>query len=167
MPAVPTGTAGPLSAVMHNLRTLGGGDRYGQPDILPPKVLASDVEAHGLKFFADAETRECTESWLQKKREEQAQAGAEGAEAAAADASAPTTPIIQDAEDAIRQVVMDSVVAGKHEKPVVGKDPMGIVRSWALREGSYSTRGMAELEAKVKSLLAKGPKAKAQPRKTT
>jgi len=150
MPANASTAQGRTATVVQNLSTLGTADPVGAPQDLQAKSYAQDLEDEGVRFFADAKARDAAEAYLQKKRQDEA-AGKDGEEAAAS-----TERIIQDAEEAIRKVILDKAVAGQHEKPQFAADPVGVARSWHLRAETYAQKDIDSFEKKLKSLVGGG-----------
>ncbi|KAF5626267.1 uncharacterized protein FTJAE_9734 [Fusarium tjaetaba] len=142
-PVAPNSTSGKSAAVLQNLSVLGTADHVGAPDTFQPKYYASEIEANGIRFFADPKDKEATEKYLQEKLK------AEGKES--------TGPIITDTEEAIRQVITKRAIQGQHETPKFASDPVGLSRSWHLRAETYSTNDVNSFETKLTSLLAKKP----------
>ncbi|KAL7791338.1 hypothetical protein V8C37DRAFT_382788 [Trichoderma ceciliae] len=154
VPATPSTQEGRLAAVMENLSILGGrADPVGVPQNLQARSYAEEVEGNGARFFADAKAREAAEQHLQDRRTQQLQA--EGKEA-----PAEQQPIIRDAEEAVRAVVLEHAVRGRHETPRFATDPVGIARAWHLRAGTYTQQDVERFEKKLTSLLAVGTAAK-------
>lgn len=148
MPANTSTAAGRSATVVQNLSVLGTADPIGAPQALQARNYAQDLEDEGIRFFADAKAKDAAETYLQRKRQEEA-ASKEGE-----DAAPPSTErIINDAEEAIRKVVIDKAIAGQHEKPQFAADPVGVARSWHLRAETYAQKDVESFEKKVKSLV--------------
>ncbi|RFU75070.1 hypothetical protein TARUN_7169 [Trichoderma arundinaceum] len=155
VPAIPATKEGRLAAVMENLSILGGrADPVGVPQNLQARNYAEEVEGNGARFFADVKGREAAERHLQEKRTQQLQA--EGKEEASGEQQ--KQPIIQDAEDAVKKVILEQAVEGKHETPRFATDPVGIARAWHLRAGTYTQKDVESFEKKLTSLLGAGGK---------
>ncbi|PTB68852.1 hypothetical protein BBK36DRAFT_1166735 [Trichoderma citrinoviride] len=155
VPAAPSSTPeARLAAVMEDLAVLGArGDPVGVPQNLQAKSYAAEVEGNGgVRFFADGKAREAAERYLQEQRRERLLAEGKAEE------EMPREPIIRDAEEAVRKVVVDHAVQGKHEAPKFATDPVGIARAWHLRAGTYTQRDVERFEKKLVSLLAVGGK---------
>jgi hypothetical protein len=163
MPAV-AATSGPRTAAVHqSLSALGTADHVGIPGEFPPTMYALDLKERGIRYFADVESKERTEAYLQQERLKEAKAKAE-AEGSEAPVEASNERIISDAEEAIRKVVLDEAVAGKHAAPEYATDPVSIARNWHLRAETWRTKETKAFEEKLKSMLEKskaGKKAKA------
>ncbi|KAK3177621.1 hypothetical protein K4F52_009623 [Lecanicillium sp. MT-2017a] len=153
--------AGRRAAVLQELSTLGAAEQVGTPKGLVARHHAENLERQGVMFFASPADKAAAETYLQnKKKQEQQKEGAEGEGDAAAKTEEPTQPIITGAEESLRQVVLDSAVAGKHEAPAFATDLHSIVRSLQLRSGSYKAKDMSAFMAKLEK-LAGPPKAAA------
>jgi hypothetical protein len=141
-PVAPNTTSGKSAAVLQNLSVLGTADHVGAPQAFQPRHYASEIEAGGIRFFADANAKQAAEKHLQDKLQ------AEGKESKG--------PIITDAEESIRQVITHRAIQGQHETPKFASDPVGLSRSWHLRAETYSTNDVNSFETKLTSLLSKG-----------
>ncbi|KAM5355439.1 hypothetical protein ACJ41O_002085 [Fusarium nematophilum] len=142
-PAVPTTATGKSSTVLQNLSVLGTADHVGAPQAFQAKHYASEIEAGGVRFFADVEAKHAAEKHLQEKTP-QAEGGAENSGAT-----------ISDAEEAVRTVITQRAINGQHETPKFATDPVGLSRSWHLRAETYSTNDVNSFEKKLTSLLVK------------
>ncbi|KAF5227888.1 hypothetical protein FAUST_11473 [Fusarium austroamericanum] len=140
-PVAPGTAAGKSAAVMQNLSVLGTADHVGAPEPFQPKYYASETEAGGIRFFADADAKNAAEQYLQGR------ARAEGKELKG--------PIVAEAEEAIRQVITQRAVQGQHETPKFASDPVGVSRSWHLRSETYTTHDVNSFQTKLTSLLDK------------
>ncbi|KAJ6442923.1 serine/threonine-protein phosphatase PP-Z [Purpureocillium lavendulum] len=149
-PADASTPQGRTATVVQSLSALGTADPVGVPQVFQARSYVQDLEKAGVRFFADATARDAAEAYLQKKRQEEA-AGKDGEEAAVS-----TERIIQDAEEAIRKVILDKAVAGQHEKPKFAADPVGVARSWHLRAETYAQKDVESFEKKLKSLVGAG-----------
>ncbi|KYK54703.1 hypothetical protein DCS_06663 [Drechmeria coniospora] len=148
MPASTSTAAGRTATVMQNLSILGTADPVGVPQDLQAKDYAQDLEVEGIRFFADAKAKAATEEYLQKKRREEA-AGKEGE-----GATTSTEPIVKDAEEVVRTVILDRAIVGRHEKLAFAEDAVGVARSWHLRAETYTQKDVETFEKKLKSLLS-------------
>ncbi|KAG8674927.1 hypothetical protein FPOAC2_00967 [Fusarium poae] len=152
-PVAPSTASGKSATVMQNLSVLGTADHVGAPEAFQAKYYASEIEASGIRFFADTEAKKAAEQYLQGR------ARAEGKEL--------TGPIIAETEEAIRQVITQRAIQGQHETPKFASDPVGVSRSWHLRSETYTTHDVNSFQTKLTSLLdkkgagAKGGKANA------
>ncbi|KAK5992820.1 hypothetical protein PT974_06240 [Cladobotryum mycophilum] len=160
MPATPTTKEGQTATVLQNLSVLGTADQVGVPEGLQARNYAEEVERNGVRFFADLKAKEAAEQYLQDKKKKN-ESAAEGGEAIAAE-GADAGPIIRSAEEAIKRVILDNAVAGKHEEPRFALDPVGVARSWHLRAETYTQRDVERFEKKLASLLGKGGGSKGQ-----
>jgi uncharacterized protein with von Willebrand factor type A (vWA) domain len=165
MPAFPMGQAAQQATVMKNLQALATGDHVGTPQELQPRNLGNEVQESGLRFFANVAEKEAAEQYLQEQRRKEAieKAEAEGAEPPVFEGT--PEPIIRDAEEAIRKVVLSQSVQGQHEKMKTATDPIGMARLWHLRSETYSTKDINSFEKKLSSLLKGGAKKAPQPQK--
>lgn len=162
MPATPTTAAGKSATVLHNLSVFGTADPVGAPNVTLARHSAFEVNNAGVRFFADVEAKRAAEQHLQEKRQAanktetkpEGEAEAEG-EKTETKAEGTPTPIISDAEESIRQVIMQRAINGQHETPKFATDPVGVARSWHLRAETYRTQDVNSFEAKVASLLSK------------
>ncbi|KAM4058492.1 hypothetical protein HRG_006543 [Hirsutella rhossiliensis] len=161
MPATPSTPAGCAAAALQNLSLLGPADPIGAPLDLQARSYAQDLEASGVRFFADANAREEAEAFLQQKRRDEAAAAAakEGGDVAASGISSSEERIIQPADETVRQVIVDRAIVGQHEAPQYATDPIGLARSWHLRAETYSQNDVDQFEKKLQSLLSKAGKA--------
>lgn len=165
MPSFPSTAGGKTATVVENLSILGRAEPVGATLDLHAREHASRVRHEGLRFFADVKTREDVEEYMQNNRRDYLASQA----AAAADGAAPTDAepkqIIGDPEEAIRKVIVDRAVVGVHETPKFAADPVGVARSWHLRDGSYTQKDVDVFEKKLASMLAgRAGGKKAQPR---
>ncbi|KAF4344652.1 hypothetical protein FBEOM_1393 [Fusarium beomiforme] len=144
-PVAPNTASGKSAAVLQSLSVLGTADHVGAPEAFQPKYYASEIETHGIRFFADPQAKEAAERFFQGKLK------AEGKES--------TGPIITNTEEAIRRVITQRAIQGQHETPKFASDPVGVSRSWHLRAETYSTNDVNSFETKLTSLLAKKPAA--------
>lgn len=148
LPSVP----GQNGANVHaSLATLGTADHVGLSGEFTPQLFAKDLRENGLRYFADLEDKRRTEKFLSKKKPfNKAEKG---------------TQVIQAAEQAIRERVIETVVAGKIEAPKyvdASKDAVQISRNWHLRSETWGNKETRLFEEKLTSLLSKGKKAPAQ-----
>lgn len=140
-PAVSGSAAGNSATVLQNLSVLGTADHVGAPQAFQARHYASEVQADGLRFFADPEAKKAAEKYIQEKIQ------AEGGESKG--------PAISDAEEAVRKVITEKAVSGQHETPKFATDPVGVSRSWHLRAETYTTSDVNSFEKKLTSLLVK------------
>ena len=161
MPPVASSSNPRAPAIHQSLSTLGTADRVGVPGELPPTMYALDLKEGGVRYFADVESKERTEAYLQQKRREEAQAKATGD----APVEVNNDRIISDAEDAIKKVVLDEAVAGQHQAPTFATDPVAVSRNWHLRAETWGSKETKAFEDKLTSMLernkARQKKAKA------
>lgn len=166
MPATPITPAGRAATALQSLARIGTADPIGAPLVWQARSYAQQVEASGVHLFPDAETRAATEAYLQQKRRDEAaaKAGADGdgsGETAkdGAGGGGDEEPILQPASEAVRQVIMDEAIAGRHEAPRFGSDPAAVAHAWLLRSETYSPGDRDKFEAKLQSLLSRAGKA--------
>ncbi|KAH7155499.1 hypothetical protein B0J13DRAFT_618938 [Dactylonectria estremocensis] len=158
-PVAPTSSAGKSAAVLQNLSVLGTADHVGAPQAFQARHYATEIEAGGMRYFADAEARAAAEKHLQKNKPALPVEGEGEGEGQAA------KPFITDAEEAVRKVVLEKAVMGQHETPKFAMDPVGLSRSWHLRAETYTINDVNTFENKLTSLLAKrGGKPAAKPK---
>lgn len=159
MPAVPSATAHKPATVLQNLAALGTADHVGAPERLQSASYAEDLEANGIRFFADVGEKERVEEFLQQRRHDatvaESQAGVPEGEAPSTVAR-DTTPIIASAEEAIRKSITDKALAGQHEAMKQTSDPIATARMWHLRAETYTDKETNAFEKKLVSLLSKG-----------
>lgn len=158
IPAIATSNSDArIATIVQNLRTLGGGDPVGTPLRVQASNLAQDLERNGLRFFADAESLQAAEEYLQAKKQqgEAAEAGTDGEPSKAAG------PIIAAAEESIRKVITERAIEGKYEAPKSATEPIGISRLLHLKSESYGPEKVAAFEQKLSSLLSSPRVAKA------
>lgn len=153
MPATPSTPAGRAATALRNLSLLGPADSIGGPLKLQARSYAQDLEAGGVRFFADANAREETEAFLQQKRRDEGAAAAAGS--GSTEGGGGEGRIIQPADDAIRQAIVDKAIVGRHEAPQCVMDPVGLSRSWHLRSETYTQNDVDAFEKKLQSLLGK------------
>ncbi|KAH6990820.1 hypothetical protein BKA56DRAFT_573185 [Ilyonectria sp. MPI-CAGE-AT-0026] len=154
-PVAPSSSAGKSAAVLQNLSVLGTADHVGAPQAFQARHYAAEIEAGGMRFFADTQARAVAEEYLQQKNKPaETTEAAEGEGEGEAPAATPM-PIITDAEEAIRKVILEKAVMGQHETPKFAMDPTGLSRSWHLRAETYTTNDVNAFENKLTSLLAK------------
>lgn len=146
-PAVPGSATGNSATVLQNLSVLGTADHVGAPQTFQARHYASEVEAGGLRFFADASAKQAAERHMQEKARAEAEGGS-GTEP-------PKGPAISDAEEAVRKVITQKAIGGQHETPKFATDPVGVSRSWHLRAETYKTSDVNTFEKKLTSLLVK------------
>lgn len=152
MPPIASGSASPAAIVHQSLSAIGTADHVGHPAGLPPSMYALDLKEQGIRYFADVESKERTEDYMQQQRADEAKAKS------AEDGSSvevKTDRIISDAEDAIKKVVLDEAVIGKHEAPKFASGPLAVSRNWHLRSGTWGPKQTKAFESKLTSLLNK------------
>lgn len=145
---------------MKNLSILGGADPVGTPQNLQARNDAEDLEKDGLRFFADVKAKEAAEQYLQERKKNLSQSEVGGDAAAATAETVPEERIISDAEESIRNVILDDAVFGKHEALKFASDPVGVSRSWHLRAETYRQKDVEDFEKKLTSLIGPGAVAK-------
>jgi hypothetical protein len=178
MPSVPSSAeAAARAAVLKNLSTLAQGtspDFAGQAEVQLSENTAWELRERGMRFFPDPAVKEEAEAALQEWRakmrtldetlKEKGEEPVYSKDYAAhlRELVAADGPILKEAEESVKKAVVDRAVRGVHEKPVFAQDTPGLVRSWGLREGTYTDEERRKFESKVLGLLAKGQKAGAR-----
>ena len=152
MPAVASSYNNQVASVHQNLSALGTADQVGHPAGLPPTMYARDLKVSGLRYFADVESKERTEAHLQQRRA----GAAEFKLGEGVPEEVNTARIIGDAEEAVKKVVLDQVVAGRHEAPKFTTDPLATARNWHLRSETWGPKETKAFESKLASLLSRG-----------
>ncbi|KAF4125113.1 hypothetical protein GMORB2_3952 [Geosmithia morbida] len=153
MPAVPSSSTGPAARIHESLSALGTADRVGRPAGLTPAMYALDLKERGLRYFADTESRQRTEEYMQRVRREKALAAGKDESAIATD------PIIRDLDEEARKAILDGAVAGRHDTLEYATDPVGISRNWHLRSETWGPKERKAFEAKLSTMLAKSKQA--------
>ncbi|KAG5978855.1 hypothetical protein E4U55_005837 [Claviceps digitariae] len=143
-PAIPTSESGRKATVLGNLCALGNADPVGAPQYLQAAGYAADLQASGVRFFADPKAREEAEQYLQQQQE---QASAEQG------SSETKTVTVSDPEISIRQVIFEQAVRGQHQKMKFATGPIGISRTWHLRSETWTKSDTDKFERKVASLM--------------
>jgi hypothetical protein len=180
MPSVPSSaSAAARAAVLKNLSILAQGtsaDFAGQPEIQHGSHTAWELRERGMRFFPDPQAKEEAEASLQEWRthirtlDETLEANGEQPIYSKANHAhlrqlvTADGPILKEAEASVKKAVVDAAVRGAHEKPVFAEDTPGLMKSWGLREGSYTDGDRKKFESKVLTLLAKGQKAAVKPK---
>lgn len=175
MPSFPSTSGGMAAAVKENLSVLGSAEPVGATLGLNDRSHASRMRHQGLRYFAELKTKESVEEYMQQRQVEydavkatraaaKAAEGSEGSEAAPAETLAVETPaverprIIGGPEESIRKVIVDRALAGVHETPQFAADPVGVARSWHLRDGSYTQKDVDSFEKMLQSMMSSGGK---------
>ncbi|KAG6011999.1 hypothetical protein E4U43_007995 [Claviceps pusilla] len=148
-PAVPTSAAGRKATVLENLCALGTADPVGAPQELQASGYAADLEAHGVRFFADSKARDAAEQYLQQKQDKAA-AEEQGSGGDAKDV------IVSGAEESIRKVILEQAVQGEHEKMTFATEPAALSRTWHLRAETWRKSDVDKFERKLKQTLVRG-----------
>lgn len=172
-PAVPSGAMGRHASILASLSALGPTDPIGMPQDLPASSYAADLERAGLRFFADSKSRDAAEQFLQQKQQQQqqqeAKTAADGQDNSSSSSSSnnlldnkteggAAVTRIQDAEESVRQVILDQAVEGKHEKMTFATAPVGLARAWHLRAETWTKQDVDTFEKKLTSLVDRGAK---------
>lgn len=154
-PAVPTSEAGRKAAVLQSLSVLGAADPVGTPQDLQAGSYVADLEAHGVRFFADVRSKEAARQHLQhlQRKQQDAQADKGGGEG-------DKEPVaVSDAEESVRKVIFEQAVLGEREKTAFATAPVGIARAWHLRAETWTKKDVDKFESKLASLVGKAGKA--------
>lgn len=140
-PAVPTSEAGRKATVLENLSALGTADPVGVPQDLQPASYAADLEAHGVRFFADSKAGDVAERYLRRKEDE------------AGEKKDGALALVSGAEESVRKVIFEQAVMGEHERMTFSTDPAGVSRAWHLRAETWKKSDLDKFENKLTSLL--------------
>ncbi|GAB0131922.1 hypothetical protein EsDP_00000375 [Epichloe bromicola] len=138
-PAVPTSEAGRKATVLENLSALGTADPVGVPQDLQAASYAADLEAHGVRFFADSKAKDAAEKYLQQKEGE---AGEKKDDV-----------LVSGAEESVRKVIFEQAVMGEHERMTFSTEPAGVSRTWHLRAETWKKSDLDKFENKLTSLV--------------
>lgn len=160
-PANPSTEAGRKATVLDNLSALGTADPVATPQALQAGSYAADLEAGGLRFFADLKARDAAEQYLQEKKAKEAAAAAASSTSSDASPGAKEVKggqeqIISGAEESIRKVIIDQAIQGNHETPQFATGPVALSRLWHLRSETYTKRDIERFEKKLTSLVGAG-----------
>ncbi|KAG5928439.1 hypothetical protein E4U42_000642 [Claviceps africana] len=147
-PAVPTSEAGRKATVLGNLCALGTGDPVGTPQDLPAASYAADLEAHGVRFFADSKARDAAEGHLQQKQDKAGEEEQDGSGGGSKDV------LVSGAEQSVRDVIFEQAVRGQHEKMAFATGPAAIARTWHLRAETWRKSDVDKFERKLVPLLS-------------
>ncbi|KOS18936.1 hypothetical protein ESCO_000264 [Escovopsis weberi] len=152
LPALPM-AGGRGATVLQSLSVLGTADPVGAPQGVQAGRCAAEVEARGVRFFADVGAREAAERYLQEKRMREAQEQGEGKDGGMVKGEGRR--VIGDAEEAVRTAIVERAVKGRFEEPRFAEagDAVGLARAWHLRGGTWTTRDMVKFEQKIVPLL--------------
>ncbi|KAG6008776.1 hypothetical protein E4U21_003975 [Claviceps maximensis] len=151
-PVVPTSEAGRKATVLENLCALGTADPVGAPQDFQASSYVADLEAHGVRFFADSKARDAAEKYLQHKSAgEQGSSGDASADAGAA--GEPKDVIVSGAEESVREVIFKQAVQGEHEKMTFATGPAAVSRTWHLRAETWRKSDVDKFERKLTALL--------------
>lgn len=124
------------AAVLKTMSSLGSADGVALSAHLQPSGYTEGLEKHGVQFFADPTDKEAVQKHLE---------GLEGEEKVE----------MGEVEDALKKVILDQAVLGKHEAPKFATDTAGIVKSLYLRSNTYRQQDVALFEKKLMSVLSK------------
>ncbi|KAG6015262.1 hypothetical protein E4U54_003879 [Claviceps lovelessii] len=152
-PAVPTSEAGRKATVLENLCALGTADPVGAPQDLQASGYAADLEAHGVRFFADSKARDAAEQYLQQKQDKAAAEEQGSSSGAGGGGGEAKDVIVSGAEESIRKVIFEQAVRGEHEKMAFATDPAALSRTWHLRAETWRKSDVDKFERKLKTLV--------------
>ncbi|KAG6012288.1 hypothetical protein E4U41_005365, partial [Claviceps citrina] len=111
---------------------------------LQAESYAADLEANGVRFFADAKARDAAERVLQQRKQDGHGHG-HGQVAQAV--------VISPAEESVREVVFEQAVRGQHEKMAFPTGPAAVSRTWHLRAETWRRSDVDKFERKLTALL--------------
>lgn len=140
-PAVPTSEAGRKATVLENLSALGTADPVGAPQDLQAASYAADLEAHGVRFFADSKAKDAAERYLQQQKEDEA------------GEKKDDDVLVSGAEESVRKVIFEQAVMGEHERMTFSTEPAGVSRTWHLRAETWKKSDLDKFENKLTSLV--------------
>ncbi|KAG5935924.1 hypothetical protein E4U53_000334 [Claviceps sorghi] len=140
-PAVPTSEAGRKATVLGNLCALGAADPVGTPQDLQAASYAADLEARGVRFFADSKARDAAEGHLRQEQDK-------------ADKKQDKDVVVSGAEESVREVIFEQAVRGQHEKMTFATGPAAISRTWHLRAETWRKSDVDKFERKLVSLVS-------------